>query len=95
MSSYEPSPFVESVGYQPVEFLDIPPMRESLGHVPSPRPVERPRLSDGERWRLMWAARRYISDLVEMLAGGDTDVRMVIGELEAAEANSPAGTRPR
>ena len=95
MSSYEPSPFVESVGYQPVEFLDIPPMRETLGHAPPPEPIGRPRLSDGERWRLMWAARRYIGDLVEMLAGDEIDVRMVIGELEAAEAISLEGGRLR
>jgi len=29
MSAYEPSLFVEPLGYQPVEFLDIPPMSES------------------------------------------------------------------
>ena len=31
MSTYQPSPFVEPLGYQPVEFLDIPPMTESSG----------------------------------------------------------------
>lgn len=29
MPTYEPSLFVEPLGYQPVEFLDIPPMSES------------------------------------------------------------------
>jgi hypothetical protein len=29
MWSYEPSVFVDPLGYQPVEFLDIPPMSES------------------------------------------------------------------
>jgi hypothetical protein len=28
MSTYEPTLFVEPLGYQPAEFLDIPPMRE-------------------------------------------------------------------
>ena len=28
MSTYEPALSVEPLGYQPVEFLDIPPMRE-------------------------------------------------------------------
>jgi hypothetical protein len=31
MSTYQPSPFVEPLGYQPVEFLDIPPTTESIG----------------------------------------------------------------
>jgi hypothetical protein len=30
MSTYEPTLFVEPIGYQPVEFLDIPPMHELL-----------------------------------------------------------------
>ncbi len=87
MFTYEPSPFVETIGYQPVEFLDIPPMRESLGIDPPPTDTARPRLTSGERSRLMWAARRYIGDLVEMLAGDDTDVRLVIEELDAAESS--------
>jgi hypothetical protein len=29
MPTYEPSPFVEPLGYQPVEFLDIPAMNET------------------------------------------------------------------
>ena len=95
MFTYEPSPFVESVGYQPVEFLDIPPMRESRSDDSPSLAVQRPRLTDTERWRLMWAARRYIGDLVEMLAGDDTDVRLVVEELEAAEASASGETARR
>ncbi|HET8929366.1 MAG TPA: hypothetical protein VFN21_01790 [Acidimicrobiales bacterium] len=29
MATYEPAVYVDPLGYQPVEFLDIPPMRES------------------------------------------------------------------
>jgi hypothetical protein len=29
MATYEPAVYVDPIGYQPVEFLDIPPMRES------------------------------------------------------------------
>jgi hypothetical protein len=29
MSPYEPAFFVEPLGYQPVEFLDIPPIHEA------------------------------------------------------------------
>lgn len=31
MPTYEPALFVEPLGYQPVEFLDIPQTSESLG----------------------------------------------------------------
>ena len=30
MSKYEPNLFVEPLGYQPVEFLDIPPMYDPV-----------------------------------------------------------------
>jgi hypothetical protein len=30
MSTYEPTHFVEPLGYQPVEFLDIPPIGELM-----------------------------------------------------------------
>jgi hypothetical protein len=30
MSKYEPTLFVERLGYQPVEFLDIPPMHDPV-----------------------------------------------------------------
>lgn len=36
MPSYEPTLFVEPLGYQPVEFLDIPPMNESSGSWTAP-----------------------------------------------------------
>ena len=29
MAAYEPAVYVDPLGYQPVEFLDIPPMVES------------------------------------------------------------------
>lgn len=34
MPTYEPTLFVEPLGYQPVEFLDIPQMSETLGTSP-------------------------------------------------------------
>ena len=33
MYMYEPTFFVEPIGYQPVEFLDIPPMHEQVDTV--------------------------------------------------------------
>ena len=35
MSTHRTSPFVEPLGYQPVEFLDLPPMAETSA-APSP-----------------------------------------------------------
>ncbi len=42
--------------------------------------------SDGHVSHAPWW--RYIGDIVEMLAGDDTDVRLVIEALDAAETNS-------
>jgi hypothetical protein len=41
MSTYEPALSVEPLGYQPVEFLDIPPMHEPV-EAPT-RDEQRPR----------------------------------------------------
>jgi hypothetical protein len=47
MSPYEPTLFVEPLGYQPVEFLDIPPMHEGVeAEAVDKRPTEVCRLTD-------------------------------------------------
>lgn len=48
MSTYDPNPPVGPIGYQPVEFLDIPPMRER-------RLTERNELPMTNEWGPLWA----------------------------------------
>jgi hypothetical protein len=67
-----------SVGYQPVEFLDIPPMDDALTQPPH----FPPHLSDQSRASLTTSARAYIEGLVESYHGDDDDVRSIIGALE-------------
>jgi hypothetical protein len=72
-------------GYQAVEFLDIPPMDESLTDPPDPHWDGRGsvRLDEQTRSRLTSSARAYIEDLVESYDGDVDDVRSVIGALDA------------
>jgi hypothetical protein len=72
-------------GYQAVEFLDIPPMDESLTDPPDPHWGGRRsvRLDAQIRSRLTSSARAYIEDLVESYDGDVDDVRSVIGALDA------------
>ena len=76
------------VGYQPVEFLDIPPMDESLTDPPDPHWGDRGsvRLDERIRSTLTSSARAYIEDLVESYHGDVDDVRSVIGALDAGLA---------
>ena len=46
MSSYEPTTFVEPLGYQPVEFLDIPPMDDTYELPPFVAEPRHPTLTD-------------------------------------------------
>jgi hypothetical protein len=50
MYQYEPTVFVEPLGYQPVEFLDIPPMHETPGEwTARPRSVTSGAATERER----------------------------------------------
>lgn len=73
------------IGYQPVEFLDIPPMSEAVGNPPAVQRHGRrlERLSDTTRSRLASSARDYIEDLVDSCDGSADDVRTIIRELDA------------
>jgi hypothetical protein len=82
MSTYDPNPPVGPIGYQPVEFLDIPLMRENLGDVGA---LDRAgtRLDARVRSALARSVRRYIAGLVERYDGDSEDVRSIIHDLDA------------
>jgi len=77
-------------GYQAVEFLDIPPMRESRGIFSDPERTAQSaaRLDVHIRSTITRWARDYISSLVDWFQGADDDVRDVIENLSAEEADA-------
>src|SRR5260221_14305747 len=88
MSVYGPNPPVGPIGYQPVEFLDIPPMSECLAAAPAPKRAEwsRPGLDERVRANLIRSARLYIAGLVAGYGGSIRDVESIIHELTADKA---------
>ncbi len=85
MLTYDPNPPLGPIGYQPVEFLDIPPMNEGLGTSRGPDRIERigARLDGRIRSDLARSARRFITGLVERYDGDSEDVRSIIHDLNA------------
>ena len=68
MFTYEPTLFVEPLGYQPVEFLDIPQMAATRSDPPLSPPI-----IDGARPEAQSMAsnhsRGHVSELVESTPG--------------------------
>ena len=80
---YEPAVFVEPLGYQPVEFLDIPPMSGSPATNTISQAPSESTLSSEDREQLARTARDYITRLVRSRDGAADDVELVIHDLEA------------
>jgi len=77
-------------GYQAVEFLDIPPMSESRSIFSGPDRTAQSaaRLDVHMRSTITRWTRGYIASLVDWYHGAEEDVRYVIENLSAEEADA-------
>lgn len=85
MTMYLPNPGLQPVGSEITEFIDVPPMYESVSEASAA--VERPegttsmRLDTQTRLDIARWAEEYISGVVENHNGDPEDVRSIIREL--------------
>jgi hypothetical protein len=83
MTMYLPNPDLHPTGSEIAEFLDVPPMADTLSTVD--RPIERRagtvRLDTQTRLNITRWAEEYITGLVENHNGGAEDVRSIIDGL--------------
>ena len=89
MSMYLPNPALQPTGSEMTEFLDVPPMAETLAPASSPtEPRKGPtvRLDAQTRLNLTRWAEEYITGLVENHNGDPEDVRSIIHELHDQNA---------
>jgi hypothetical protein len=97
MPTYDASPPVGPIGYQPVEFLDILPMGDSLRVAREVDRAERVRARLNKRIRsnLARSAREYIAGLVKSYQGDSEDVRSIIHDLAVDDTSGALpGVRP-
>jgi len=84
MTMYLPNPDLQPTGSEAIEFIDVPPMAETLGKANGPierregttMPMDTQTRLNITRW-----AEEYISGLVENHNGDPEDVRSIIHEL--------------
>jgi hypothetical protein len=94
MNCYAPGHDVGPIGYQPVEFLDIPRMSESF-----PPALDQPdrstlRLNDQTLSNVTRWAHEYIAALVRGYDGASEDVHAVIQVLHAQSGHLEADVFP-